>query len=129
MQSSPQTMMFWNVLAILVSFFVCALGLQNGIEKITKVMMSVLIIIMIILAIHSLLSPGAMKGVAFYLIPDFSSVAENGIGNTIFAAMSHAFLPLVSAWVIWKFSVVIWEKSVAYWARELGLCVSIPLLL
>ena len=45
MQSSPQTMMFWNVLAILVSFFVCALGLQNGIEKITKVMMSVLIII------------------------------------------------------------------------------------
>ncbi len=94
MQSSPQTMMFWNVLAILVSFFVCALGLQNGIEKITKVMMSVLIIIMIILAVHSLLSPGAMKGVAFYLIPDFSSVAKNGIGNTIFAAMSHAFFTL-----------------------------------
>ena len=57
-------------------------------------MMSVLIIIMIILAIHSLLSPGAVKGVAFYLIPDFSSVAENGIGNTIFAAMSHAFFTL-----------------------------------
>ena len=98
-------------------------------KKNNKVMMSVLIIIMIILAIHSLLSPGAMKGVAFYLIPDFSSVAENGIEIRFLLRCRTHFLPLVSVWVIWKFSVVIWEKSVAYWAREPGLCVSIPLLL
>ena len=94
MLGNAPTMMLWMVIICLIGFAVCFMGLQNGIEKITKVMMSVLIIIMIILAIHSLLSPGAVKGVAFYLIPDFSSVAENGIGNTIFAAMSHAFFTL-----------------------------------
>lgn len=94
MLSSPGIMVFWTIVTVLLSFGVCALGLQNGIEKITKVMMSVLILLMIVLAIHSLLSPGAMKGVSFYLIPDFSAVKENGIGNTIFAAMSHAFFTL-----------------------------------
>ena len=94
MQSSPATMIFWTVVTILLAFGVCALGLQNGIEKVTKVMMSILILLMIVLAVHSLLTPGAMKGVAFYLIPDFSAVQEKGIWNTIFAAMSHAFFTL-----------------------------------
>lgn len=94
MQSSPSTMILWTVITILLAFGICALGLQNGIEKVTKVMMSVLIVIMIVLAIHSLMTPGAMKGVAFYLIPDFTAVQKNGIGNTVFAAMSHAFFTL-----------------------------------
>lgn len=65
----------------------------------------------------------------FYLIPDFSSVAENGIGNTIFAAMSHAFFTLSVGMGNMEIFGSYLEKSVAYWAREPGLCVSIPLLL
>ncbi len=94
MLNSPVTMIFWSFIAILVSFLVCGLGLQNGIERVTKVMMGALIVIMIILTVHSLMAPGAWEGVKFYLVPNFSRVKENGIGNTVFAAMSHAFFTL-----------------------------------
>lgn len=94
MQDSAGTMTFWMILAVLLSFGICALGLQNGIEKMTKIMMSILLVLMVVLAIHSLVLPNAEKGVEFYLIPNFASVKENGIGNVIFAAMSHAFFTL-----------------------------------
>lgn len=94
MQSSMPTMTGWMIAAVLISFAVCALGLQNGVEKITKVMMVALIIIMVILAIHSLILPGASEGVKFYLIPDFDRVREHGLGTVVYAAMSQAFFTL-----------------------------------
>ena len=94
MLASPKTMILWTVISIVVSFLICALGLKNGIEKVTKVMMCALILLMVVLAINSLTSKGAMEGVKFYLIPNFNSIKENGVGNTIFAAMSHAFFTL-----------------------------------
>lgn len=94
MLASPGTMIGWMTVAILLSFAVCAKGLQNGIEKVTKVMMSVLIVLMVVLAVHSLVLDGAMEGVKFYLVPDFSLVMEHGIGTVIFAAMTHAFFTL-----------------------------------
>ena len=94
MLASPGGMTFWMVLAVLISLGVCALGLQNGEEKITKVMMSVLIILMVVLAFHSLTLEGAMEGVKFYLIPDFSAMKKIGIGSVVFAALTHAFFTL-----------------------------------
>ena len=94
MLASPGGMTFWMVLAVLISLGVCALGLQNGVEKITKVMMSVLIILMVVLAFHSLTLEGAMEGVKFYLIPDFSAMKKIGIGSVVFAALTHAFFTL-----------------------------------
>ena len=91
--NAPQ-MTGWMIITVLLSFAVCGMGLEKGIEKITKVMMSVLIVLMVILAIHSLVLPGAMEGVKFYLIPDFSLVKEYGIGTVVYAAMSHAFFTL-----------------------------------
>ena len=94
MLGSVPTMTGWMIAAVVISFAVCALGLQNGIEKITKVMMSILIVMMVVLAVHSLVLPGAMEGVKFYLIPDFQLVTDYGLGEVVYAAMSQAFFTL-----------------------------------
>ena len=91
---SPVQMTIFMVVAVLLAFGVCVLGLQNGVERITKVMMILLICLMIVLAVHSLLLPNMQEGLAFYLIPDISKFAEIGYGNVLFAAMSHAFFTL-----------------------------------
>lgn len=88
------TMVFWTVLVCVIGFAVCMLGLQKGIERITKVMMSALLVIMVVLAVHSVMMPGASEGVRFYLVPDFGKMLENGIGNVVFAALSQAFFTL-----------------------------------
>lgn len=88
------TMSLWMIIAVVISLGVCALGLRNGIEKITKVLMSLLIVLIIILAFHSLALPNAMKGVKFYLVPDFDAIKDRGLGQVIFDAMTHAFFTL-----------------------------------
>lgn len=94
MLADVPTMVFWTILICVIGFIVCAFGLKNGIERITKVMMSMLLVIMIILAVHSVMMPGATEGVRFYLVPDFGKMAESGIGNVVFAALSQAFFTL-----------------------------------
>lgn len=71
---SPVQMTIFMVVAVLLAFGVCVLGLQNGVERITKVMMILLICLMIVLAVHSLLLPNMQEGLAFYLIPDISKI-------------------------------------------------------
>lgn len=82
------------VIVVVLSFGVCSLGVQRGLEKITKVMMLCLLALIVVLAIHSLTLDGAMEGVKFYLVPDFASMKEIGIGNVIFGALSQAFFTL-----------------------------------
>lgn len=94
MLARPGYMTFWMVLVVLLSFFICSLGLQKGVERITKAMMSCLFLILLILRIRSVTLPGASEGLRFYLIPDFTRFTENGVGNTIFAAMGQAFFTL-----------------------------------
>lgn len=94
MLSRPGYMTFWMVLVVLLSFFICSLGLQKGVERITKAMMSCLFLILLILCIRSVTLPGASEGLRFYLIPNFTRFTENGVGNTIFAAMGQAFFTL-----------------------------------
>ena len=94
MLNEPWTMVFWTVIVIALSFGVCILGVRKGVEKITKVMMMLLMALMVVLAVNSLCLSGAEKGVEFYLVPDFQKMNENGIGNVVFAAMTHAFFTL-----------------------------------
>lgn len=94
MLARPGYMTFWMVLVVLLSFFICSLGLQKGVERITKAMMSCLFLILLILCIRSVTLPGASEGLRFYLIPDFTRFTESGVGNTIFAAMGQAFFTL-----------------------------------
>ena len=94
MLSTPQTMALWAIIAIVISFGACAFGVQKGVEKVTKVMMILLLVLMIALAVNSVFLPNASEGIKFYLVPDFKSVKQVGIGNAVFAAMSQAFFTL-----------------------------------
>lgn len=94
MLASPGSMAFWMVVAVLLAFGICSMGLQNGVERITKIMMSFLLIILIVLCIRSVTLPGASAGLQFYLIPDFGKIVKNGLGEVIFAAMGQAFFTL-----------------------------------
>lgn len=94
MLANVPEMIIWTVVICIIGFVVCALGLQNGIEKITKVMMLALFAIMVVLAINSVLMDGAVEGVRFYLVPNFAKITETGIGNVIYAALSQSFFTL-----------------------------------
>ena len=94
MLADPGTMIFWTVLICVIGFSVCAIGLQKGIERITKVMMTLLFIVMIALAVRSITMPGSGEGIRFYLVPDIDKMLETGIGNVLFGALSQAFFTL-----------------------------------
>lgn len=94
MLSSPGILTFWMILTVLLAFGVCSFGVQKGVERITKIMMTALLALIIVLAVHSVRLPGAIEGVKFYLIPDFQKMKDAGIGNVIFGAMSQAFFTL-----------------------------------
>lgn len=94
MLGNPGIMTIWTIVVIVLGFLVCLIGLQKGVEKITKVMMTCLLIIMIALAINSVTLTGAEEGIRFYLVPDFAKIKEIGLGNVIFGAMSQAFFTL-----------------------------------
>ncbi len=92
--SSPENMIFWMLLTVLAGSAVCAIGLRNGVERITKFMMSGLLIIMLVLVARSVTLPGGEAGLAFYLLPDFARLQESGIWNSVYAALGQAFFTL-----------------------------------
>ena len=94
MLGQPVYMTVWMIVVVLGSFFICSLGLQKGVERITKVMMSCLFLILLLLCVRSVTLPGAVEGIKFYLIPDFGKMVENGIGEAVFAAMGQSFFTL-----------------------------------
>ena len=94
MLGNVSVMTFWTVLICIVGFAVCYFGIQKGIERVSKFMMSALLVIMVVLAVHSVFLKGAGEGIRFYLVPDFAGMKEIGIGNVIFGAMSQAFFTL-----------------------------------
>lgn len=95
MTGSWQELTVWMIIAVVLGFGICSLGLKNGVEKITKVMMVALLFIMLFLAIRSVtLGDKAIEGLKFYLIPDFKRVKDAGIGNVLFAALGQSFFTL-----------------------------------
>ena len=87
-------MIFWMLVISILGLLVCSMGLQKGVEKITKVMMVSLLLIMFLLVARSVTLPNAMEGLEFYLKPDFGKMKEAGIGTTVFAAMGQSFFTL-----------------------------------
>ena len=85
---------FWMVVATFAGLSIVALGLQRGVERVTKTMMSALLVIMLILMIRVLTLPGAGEGLKFYLLPDFAKLKEAGIGEVVFAALGQSFFTL-----------------------------------
>lgn len=79
---------------IILGFLVCALGLQKGVERITKVMMVALLALLVGLAVYSCTLPNAAEGLKFYLVPSISKMTQAGVGTVVSAAMGQAFFTL-----------------------------------
>ena len=80
--------------AVIIGIAVCMLGVQKGLERVTKVMMVALLVLMVVIAINSLFLEGASEGLKFYLVPNIENVKKAGIFNVIVAAMNQAFFTL-----------------------------------
>ena len=92
--SSPASMAGWMVVTCVIGFGICAGGLVQSVEKVTKVMMSLLFIILLVLVIRSVTLPGASRGLAFYLKPNLNAIREHGLWTVVYAAMGQAFFTL-----------------------------------
>ena len=94
MLADPGQMGLWTELVVIAGFLVCSFGLQNGLERVSKLMMLALLALIVLLAVHSLTLPGAAEGMRFYLVPSLDGIRENGLGATVTAAMNQAFFTL-----------------------------------
>ena len=92
--SDPVTMTGNMIVIVLACFGVCYLGVKAGVERITKIMMACLLVLMIVLAVNSVMLPNSGAGLKYYLYPDFSKVVEHGVSEVVFAAMGQAFFTL-----------------------------------
>ena len=94
MLGNPMEMGLAMAMVVVVGFLICSLGVQKGLERVTKFMMVELLALILILVIHSFLLPNAVEGLKFYLLPDMEKAKEQGLGNVITAAMNQAFFTL-----------------------------------
>lgn len=94
MLAEPLPLVIYTGIVVLIGFAVCSAGLQSGLERITKVMMLALLVIMVILAVNSIFMESGTKGLEFYLKPDLGKIKEVGLGNVIVGAMNQSFFTL-----------------------------------
>ena len=92
--ASPGEMGIWMALTVILGFLVCSMGLRKGLERISKIMMSALLILIVVLAVHSILLSGASEGISFYLVPSLEKVKSVGIATVITEAMNQSFFTL-----------------------------------
>ncbi len=94
MLANPHEMTLCMFVIVIGGMLVCAMGVQKGIEKITKWMMVGLLVLIIVLAVHSMMLPGSGEGIKFYLLPSLERFEAVGLRSVIMAAMSQAFFTL-----------------------------------
>lgn len=94
MLASPTEMLILMGVIVIVGFLVCSFGLQKGLERISKWMMLSLLVLIAVLAVHSLTLSGAAEGIKFYLLPDIERAKAIGFGNVVTSAMNQAFFTL-----------------------------------
>ena len=94
MLAEPISQVVYMTIVVVVGFVVCAAGLQNGLEKVTKGMMIALLSIMIVLAVNCVFLEGGQEGVKFYIMPNIENLVSIGVGNVVVAAMNQAFFSL-----------------------------------
>ena len=92
--SKPVLQVFWMVVAVSVCMVIVARGLKNGVEKVSKIMMTCLLLIIIVLAIRSITLPDSSEGLLFYIKPDFSKISEVGLGTVLYEALGQSFFTL-----------------------------------
>lgn len=90
MIANPGINVTYLFVSVLLAFLILSFGLQGGLERVTKYMMTSLMVLILILAVRSFMLPGAAEGLRFYLIPDFSRIT----GKVVVNAMNQAFFTL-----------------------------------
>ncbi len=92
--SQPWLLIGTTAIIVVLCFLVCSLGLQKGVERITKVMMIALFVLIMGLAVYAFTMDGAAEGLRFYLVPTTQPIKEGRLGEIITAAMGQAFFTL-----------------------------------
>ena len=105
MISSPSVNVFFLLVTVVIAFFILSFNLQGGLERVTKYMMSALLVLMLALAVHSLFLKGSGEGMTFYLKPDFSKID----GSVIVGAMNQAFFTLSTSELL-RFQIIFIEQ-------------------
>lgn len=90
----PVSLIAYMGIVVAIGVAVCLIGVHNGLEKVTKIMMLALLAIMVVLAVNSFTLPGGAEGLSFYLMPDLSVIEKVGITNILVSAMNQAFFTL-----------------------------------
>jgi NSS family neurotransmitter:Na+ symporter len=92
--ANPAVSVIFMAVMVALGFAICAGGLQGGVERISKIIMVALFILMVMLAVHALRLPGAKAGMAFYLKPDPAKLTAHSLPETIYAAMGQSLFTL-----------------------------------
>lgn len=92
--ADPWTQILFLGIVVILGAIVCALGVKSSLERVTKVMMVALVVLMVVIAVNGFFLDGATEGLKFYLVPNFDSMKEIGLFNIITGAMSQAFFTL-----------------------------------
>ncbi len=94
MLANPTEQTIFMAITVVLAVIVCSIGLQKGLEKVTKVIMIALLGIIVVLAVNSIFMDGSREGLSFYLLPNVDNIKSIGIGNVLVAAMNQAFFTL-----------------------------------
>ena len=120
----PVSLIAYMGIVVAIGVAVCLIGVQNGLEKVTKIMMLALLAIMVVLAVNSFTLPGGAEGLSFYLMPDLSVIEKVGITNILVSAMNQAFFTLS----IGMGSMAIFGSYIGKYRSLLGESVNVALL-
>ncbi len=93
-QQDPLVTVLFMAIVVALGILVCSLGIKNGLERVTKIMMIALILIMVVLAVNSVFLEGSGEGIKFYLMPNIKNIESVGLANVIVSAMNQAFFTL-----------------------------------
>ncbi len=94
MLADPLEMGIWMAITVVAGILICSVGVRKGLERVSKVMMSALFVLILVLAVHSFTLSGAKEGLSFYLVPNMDNVNSVGIGHVVASAMNQAFFTL-----------------------------------
>ena len=94
MLASPVEMTIFMAITVIAATVVCSGGVQSGLERVSKVMMIALFVLIVVLAVHSCTLSGAGEGLSFYLVPSVANLKKAGVANAVVAAMNQSFFTL-----------------------------------
>lgn len=92
--ADPVTQLVCMLVCMATAFGIVMVGLQKGVERITKPLMTLLLLMLMVLALYALTLPGCARGVSYYLLPNLASIEKHGFAQVLWAAMGQAFFTL-----------------------------------